>query len=55
MYKDKYMQQVYTEYSEMILVDATYKLLHLHLPVYLIMINDYQTTDIAKHCVYLSW
>ena len=34
------MKNMFDKYQEMILVDATYKLLDLRLPVYLILVTD---------------
>ena len=37
LYQDRYMKSVYELYPEMLLVDATYKLLDLRMPVYIMM------------------
>ena len=39
-YQDKYMHNLFEKFPEMILVDATYKLLDLRMPVYLLMCID---------------
>ena len=39
-YQDKYMQNLFEKFPEMILVDATYKLLDLRMTVYLLMCID---------------
>lgn len=36
-YQDTYMKRVFEKYPEIVLVDATYKLLELRLPVYIMM------------------
>ena len=36
-YQDAHMQNIYTHFPEILLVDATYKLLDLRMPVYLLM------------------
>lgn len=36
-YQDAHMQNIYTHFPEILLVDATYKLLYLQIPVYLLM------------------
>lgn len=36
-YQDRYMQNLFAKFPEMILVDATYKLLDLRMPMYLLM------------------
>ena len=40
LYQDLYMKNMFDKYPEMILVDATYKLLDLRLPVYLLLVID---------------
>jgi zinc finger SWIM domain-containing protein 3 len=40
VYQDKYMQEVFKAYPELVLVDATYKLLDSRMPVYLILSID---------------
>ena len=40
LYQDLYMKIMFNKYPEMIIVDATYKLLDLRLPVYLILAID---------------
>lgn len=39
-YQDRYMQHMFEQFPEIILVDATYKLLELRLPVYLVLVID---------------
>ena len=39
-YQDQYMKKIYETYPEILLVDATYKLLELRLPVYLLLVID---------------
>jgi len=39
-YQDAYMQNIFKHFPELILVDATYKLLDLRMPVYVIMCVD---------------
>ena len=39
-YQDTYMKTIYDKYPEIILVDATYKLLELRFPIYIIMNID---------------
>ena len=39
-FQDKYMQNLFEKFPEIILVDATYKLLDLRMPVYLLMCID---------------
>jgi zinc finger SWIM domain-containing protein 3 len=39
-YQDQYMKNMFAQYPEMVLVDATYKLLELRMPVYLSMCID---------------
>ena len=39
-YQDQYMSKIYERYPEILLVDATYKLLELKLPVYLLFVID---------------
>ena len=39
-YQDQYMKHIYRKYPEIILVDATYKLLELRLPIYLVLNID---------------
>ena len=40
LYQDLYMKNMFDKYPEMILVDATFKLLDLRLPVYLLLVID---------------
>ena len=40
LYQDVYMKNMFDKYPEMILVDATYKLLDLRLPAYLLLVID---------------
>ena len=40
LYQDVYMKNMFDKYPEMKLVDATYRLLDLRLPVYLILVID---------------
>ena len=40
LYQDLYMKIMFNKYPEMILVDATYKLLDLRLPAYLLLVID---------------
>ena len=40
LYQDLYMKIMFNKYPELILVDATYKLLDLRLPVYLLLVID---------------
>ena len=39
-YQDQYMKKIYERYPKILLVDATYKLLELRLPVYLLLVID---------------
>ena len=39
-YQDSYMRNIYSKFPELLLVDATYKLLDLRLPVYLLLCVD---------------
>jgi zinc finger SWIM domain-containing protein 3 len=39
-YQDKYMQTVYNTYPEMVLMDATYKLVDIRMPVYILCAID---------------
>ena len=39
-YKDKHIHNVHKSYPQLFLVDATYKLLDLRLPVYLLLVID---------------
>ena len=39
-YQNQYMKKIYERYPEILLVDATYKLLGLRLPVYLLLVID---------------
>lgn len=39
-YQDEYMKNMYRKFPELILVDATYKLLDLRMPVYLVLCID---------------
>ena len=39
-YQHQYMKKIYERYPEILLVDATYKLLGLRLPVYLLLVID---------------
>ena len=38
LYQDAYMRNMYMKFSEVMLVDATYKLLDLRMPVYLLLV-----------------
>lgn len=40
LYQDQYMQNMYSKFPELIMVDATYKLLSLRMPVYLLLAID---------------
>ena len=40
LYQDEYMRNIYANYPEVVMVDATYKLLELRMPVYLILVVD---------------
>lgn len=40
VYKDEYMHSMYDKFPEMIMVDATYKLLDLRMPLCLLQAND---------------
>jgi zinc finger SWIM domain-containing protein 3 len=40
LYQDRYMQNVYSSFPELIMVDATYKLLDLRMPVYIMLAID---------------
>ena len=40
LYRDAHMRNMYTKFSEVILVDATCKLLDLRMPVYLLLVVD---------------
>jgi zinc finger SWIM domain-containing protein 3 len=40
LYQDSYVRSVFAQYPEMLLVDATYKLLDLRMPVYIMMAID---------------
>ena len=39
-FQDEYMRQMYSKFPELLLVDATYKLLELRMPVYLLLCVD---------------
>ena len=39
-YQDAYMQNMFNQFPELLLVDATYKLLELRMPIYLLMCVD---------------
>lgn len=39
-YQDEYMSEMFEKFPELILVDATYKLLELRMPLYLLLIVD---------------
>ena len=38
LYQDQYMKNVYSNFPELVMVDATYKLLDLRMPVYIFML-----------------
>ena len=40
IFQDEYMKQIYSKFLELLLVDATYKLLELRIPVYLLLCVD---------------
>ena len=40
LYQDKYMKNLYNVFPEILLVHATYKLLDLYIPVYLLLVVD---------------
>ena len=40
LYQDTYMMKIYMKFLEVMLVDATYKLLDLRMPVYLLLVVD---------------
>ena len=40
LYQDTYMRNMFMKFPEVMLVDATYKLLHLRIPVYLLLVRD---------------
>jgi zinc finger SWIM domain-containing protein 3 len=40
LFQDGYMKRAYDKYPELLLVDATYKLLNLRMPVYILMVVD---------------
>lgn len=39
-YQDQYMYEIYEKLPELVLVDATYKLLELRMPLYLLLVVD---------------
>lgn len=40
LFQDRYMKIAYDKYPELLFVDATYKLLGLRMPVYILMVVD---------------
>ena len=40
LYQDAYMRNMYLKFPEVIVVDATYKILDLRMPVYLLLVVD---------------
>lgn len=54
-FQDKQMSETFQAYPELLLVDATYKLLNLKLPVYLVLCEDSNgQSEICAVCLLVS-